>query len=527
MAKNIYKKIVPALLCAALLAGSLAGCSGQDEEQKLPEVTSSGAERPGVYAVDDKFTLNSDREVSFNPFTTNNAANILCTQVMYDCLFDVGPDFAFTGDLVKEWKSDDGKSWYFYVDTSVKFWDGTTLTAADASYSIQRAMRSPQFQSRLSGIIGVSAVDESLFVINLYQADMLFPTMLDIPVIKSGSVGEFVPMGTGPYTINEECTMLTAFPDYRYADSIPIDKIYLKEYKQTDEIITAFENSEIDMVTNDPTGSYNLGYGSANEIRSYPTSNMHYIGFNSKGRIFSSAPARRAMTYIIDRERIVSDVLNGAGSAAALPMNPASQYYNEAYSDVLSYSVAKSEEALDAANIQDYDNDGFREVMFTGIPIESDLNFIVAADSAMKVSAARMIAANMEALGIKVHLKELAWNDYVNALTSGDFDMYYAETKLTGSFSIRPLVLKNGILNYGGFADAVLEEYVEAYMAAPDDTRQRAADMMFKTLTDIAPIVPICFEKQQVITHRGIISGMQPSQYNVFRNFNQWRISFD
>ena len=245
MAKNIYKKIVPALLCAALVAGSLAGCGEKSEEQELPTVTSSGAERPGVYAVDDKFTLNSNREVSFNPFTTNNAANILCTQVMYDCLFDVGPDFTFTGDLVKEWKSDDGKSWYFYVDTSVKFWDGTTLTATDASYSIQRAMRSPQFQSRLNGVIGVSAVDESLFVINLYQADMLFPTMLDIPVIKSGSVGEFVPMGTGPYTINEECTMLTAFPDYRYADSIPIDKIYLKEYKQTDEIITAFENSEI------------------------------------------------------------------------------------------------------------------------------------------------------------------------------------------------------------------------------------------------------------------------------------------
>jgi ABC-type transport system substrate-binding protein len=179
-------------------------------------------------------------------------------------------------------------SWYFYVDTSVKFWDGSTLTAADASYSLQRAMHSPQFKTRFQCVFGVSAMDESLFIVTLNYPDMQFPALLDIPVIKNGTIEDYAPMGTGPYMPDEQYTKLTAFPDYRNYAKLPTDTIYLKEIKETEDIITAFENSEIDLVTNDPTGVYSLGYGSANEIRSCPTTNMHYLGFRSSSRFFSN-----------------------------------------------------------------------------------------------------------------------------------------------------------------------------------------------------------------------------------------------
>ncbi|MBQ2908319.1 MAG: hypothetical protein IJE56_00005, partial [Clostridia bacterium] len=62
--------------------------------------------------------------------------------------------------------------------------------------------------------------------------------------------------------------------------SLPVDTIYLKNYMDTSAKISAYEASLIDVVTNDPTGMYNLGYGSSNETRYYDTTNMHYIGFN-------------------------------------------------------------------------------------------------------------------------------------------------------------------------------------------------------------------------------------------------------
>ncbi|MBP8640065.1 MAG: ABC transporter substrate-binding protein [Oscillospiraceae bacterium] len=528
MAK-LNKKLILPCLCAAICLSIFSGCekSGDAEETPLPEASDTQVQKQDYNKADNVFSLNCNKEYSFNPFTTTNASNILCTQLMYDSLFTIDDTFSVTPNLIKSYKSDDGKAWYFYVDTSVKFWDGTTLTATDAAYSVQRAMRSPQFKARLDTIMGVSAMDDSLFIINLYNPDMQFPTLLDIPVIKYGTIEDYAPMGTGPYMPDEEYTKLTAFADHKNAASLPVDTVYLKEIKETEEIITAFEDSEIDLVTNDPTGFFNIGYGSANEIRNFPTSNMHYLGFNSSSRFFSSTLCRKAMTYVVNREQIVSDYMGGAASSATLPMNPTCALYNDSFSDIISYSVSKSENAFEAAEVQDYDDDGLREIMITGIPVEISIDFIVCSDSPAKVQAAQSIADNLTKMGITVNLRQLSWDAYVAALSAGEFDIYYAEVKLSNDFSLIKLLFTDGSLNYGKFSDAVLEQYVNDYMLCGEEGRQKSVDLMFKYITDTAPIVTVCFEKQQVITHRGVITGMNPTKDNVFSGIEDWEINTD
>ena len=528
MAKR-YKNIIFVSLLISLVTSLLSACGNKSAENEapVPEISDTQSKQADYYKADNVFSLNCNKTYSFNPFTTTNASNIICTQLMYDMLFNVDESFTPVPNLITDYKSDDGKCWYFYVDTSVKFWDGTTLTAQDVAYSIQRAMRSPQFSARLKPIMGISAMDASMFIINLYDVDMQFPSLLNIPVIKYGTIEDFSPLGTGPYMPDTDYTKLTAFADYRNADSLPTDTIYLKEYTETEDIITAFENSEIDLVTNDPTGFYNIGFGSANEIRLYPTTNMQYLGFNSSSRFFSNQLCRRAMTYVVDREQIVTDFMGGAASAAALPMNPTCSVYNDAYSEIISYSVKKGEAAFDEAEVQDYDDDGKREIMITGIPCEIDINFIVCSDSPMKVEAARSIANNLMNMGITVNLRELSWDDYLAALTNGDFDMYYAETKLGADFSLRSLLLSGGSLNFGKFSDDLLEQHINDYMASGEEQRQKNADLMFKYITDTAPIVTVCFDKQEVITHRGVVSGMKPTVYNIFNGIEDWKIHTD
>lgn len=526
---RLFKKLILPCLAASLLISAFSGCgtSGDSGESPLPEITGAQTQQTDYNKADDVFSLNCNKEYSFNPFTTTNASNILCTQLMYDTLFTLDETFAAIPNLISSYKSDDGKAWYFYVDTSVKFWDGTTLTATDASYSVQRAMRSPQFKERLGSIMGVSAMDDNLFIINLYSANMQFPALLDIPVIKYGTIEDYAPMGTGPYMADEAYTKLTAFADHKNAASLPIDTVYLKEIKETEDIITAFENSELDLVTNDPTGFFNIGYGSANEVRNFPTTNIHYLGFNSSSRFFSSPLCRRAMTYVVNREQIVSDYMGGAASSAALPMNPTCALYNDSYSDIISYSVNKSETAFDAAEVQDYDDDGLREIMITGIPVEINIDFIVCSESPAKVQAAKSIADNLTNMGITVNLRQLPWDTYVAALNAGEFDIYYAEVKLSNDFSLRDILFTDGSLNYGKFSDSVLEQYVNDYMACGEEGRQKSVDLMFKYITDTAPIVTVCFEKQQVITHRGVITGMNPTKDNVFNGIEDWEINTD
>lgn len=526
MAK-ISKKIIVASLVTALFISILSACNEASVKNSTPPPVTSGNNdtQAANFKTDDVFSLNCSKDNSLNPFTTTNASNMLCTQLMYDTLFELDDNFAVTPNLVKSFKSDDGKSWFFYVDTSVPFWDGSFLTAQDAAYSLQKAMRASEYSSRLSLIYGVTAMDQSLFIVTLNYPDMQFPALLSIPVIKYGTGGDQAPMGTGPYMPDTGLTMLTAFSGYKNYSTLPTPTIYLKEYKNADEIISAYENSDIDLVTNDPTATFSLGYGTANDVRYYPTTNMQYIGFNSKSQFFSNSACRNAMTYVIDRGHIVTDIMGGAAMAAALPINPASALYNSAYSDIISYSLQKSKEAFDTAKVQDYDNDGKREIMVTGIPVEIYINFIVCSDSAKRTAAAESIANNLMNLGITVNLRELSWNDYMNALKNGDFDMYYADTMMTADFSLRNLLFSGAPLNYGGFSDATLQQYISDYLASGDADRQKDADFMFKYLTDSAPIVAVCFEKQQVITHRGVVSGMEPTKYNIFHGIEKWQIT--
>lgn len=513
------------MLALVLGAGILAGCAElQGEEEILPSA-SVNLEATEYYTVDDVFSLNCSRQDSFNPITTSNNDNFLCSQLMYDNIFEVDSSFQVSSRIISEFRSDDGINWFFYVDTGVSFWDGGSVTAYDVAYSLRRAMQSTRFRSRLSVVQGVSAMDEELVMVSTYKANTQLPALMTVPVIRDGSEEEQVPMGTGPYQPNQALTEMNAYLGNR--DSLPLDTVYLKEVTGIEEGIAAFEDSALDMVLNDPSSFTNLGYGTANDIRGYPTTNMHYLGFNSSSRYFSNLMFRRAMNYVINREDIVTTALKGNATESALPINPSSSLYNSSYAALVSYSLAKSEEALETAEVQDYDDDGRREIMITGIPVEIDISFIVSSDSSQKVAAARQIAAGLEELGITVTLRELPWDSYIAALSSGDFDMFYAETMLTADFDPSPLMLSGGSINYGVFSDTGLADAVTAYLSADDAGRKRAADLMCSTIVDISPIISICFERHQVITHRGAVGGMKPSQYNVFHNIEEWTMDFD
>ena len=42
-----------------------------------------------------------------------------------------------------------------------------------------------------------------------------------------------------------------------------------------------------------------------------------------------------------------------------------------------------------------------------------------------------------------------------------------------------------------------------------------------------AYIVPMCFEKHQMITHRGVIEGIKANENNPFYNISNWTVTFE
>ena len=260
-------KKLTAMLLAAVMVLSVCAC-GDAAEDDYVKGTTAGKDINKSVAADDVFTLNYSSKYSMNPMVATNTNNQLVCNLVYENMIEVDNNYEAQPNVITEWKTEDGVHWVFTVDTSRRFHNGEQMTAKDVAYSLNVAMNSERFARRLNCVIGVGANDEKTFSVTLSKANYLLPNLMAIPVIKNGSYKDDHPDGTGPYKYASDYKSLLKFDKYPNAATLPLDVIYLKEYTTVDSTISAFEDSLLDIVMNDPSAPTNLGYGSSNEIRS-------------------------------------------------------------------------------------------------------------------------------------------------------------------------------------------------------------------------------------------------------------------
>ena len=182
---------------------------------------------------------------------------------------------------------------------------------------------------------------------------------------------------------------------------------------------------------------------------------------------------------------------------------------------------------LSNAGMKDYDEDGYLEIKNGETLIEIDISFLVFSGSTVKVNMAQKFAEDMKSIGIKVTVNKQDWDNYRALLTAGNYDMYYAEVRLNSDFDPSKLLMTSASLNYGAVSDSSLETIISDYLAADDENRQTACDNMCAYIINKAYIVPLCFEKHQMITHRGVIEGIKANENNPFYNISNWTVTFE
>lgn len=545
------KKTVAALLAVTLLALSSA-CSGSVQEEsggvELSDAISGETLTAGE-AEDHVFSLSVDFDKTLNPITTTSSLNMMVGDLVYDRLFEVDGNFNVSSRILEDWyySKSEGQSgyWVLTVRPNILMHDGEPLTANDIVYSLSKVFSSGSrhYMAQMSRTY-VSAYQGQVYIAGDYDNALLIQR-LSVPIIRAADdeILKNTPIGSGPYMFSEDGKTLEKFDGYEYADQLPMDKVYLRQYKGPEELIHEYESSLVDLVVNDPTNIYNMGYGGKNEKRNIYTGNMHFICYNTNSEFFRYEAYRNAMTYIINRASICSDVLDGAADPATIPIHPNSPLYDVDFADRYSYNPQKCKEELEKGGCRDLDGDGMLEFALSGNKVDILINFVVCADNADKVQEARRIAEDMEAIGLSVNLRELTWKEYISALEfdpddkdideedkpTWTWDMYYGEIALTGDWNTLTLFtgdwFDDGTLNYGRWNLDLLESSVRDFLGATEDVRRDRELTMLQTLMQNTPFTTVCFERRQAISHVGVITGMMPNQYNVFHNIQNWRVN--
>lgn len=548
---------ISALTIALSLLLSLTACGGQGDSSQGSASDAAPAasdQSSGGASAAQSFSLGYYKGEGLHPYTCSNTTNQNLMGLIYEPLFAIDQTFATepclaksctiqvtsasgseeekdtegdaseTGtegdetdqkDASKEEKKKEqprskiaGKTTCtIQLRDDVTFSDGTSLSAEDVVYSLEQAKEKGSiYRERLSDVTSITASGSTTVVIEINAADAAFDSLLDIPIISRS--GGSNPIGTGPYVLNTKkgkAVSLTRNTSWWQDGTLPADTIELYAADDSDMMIFGFGSDSISMVDTDLTGTNALSYTGDYNVVDYPTTSMIYVGCNTHSGPCQDQSFRQALYYVFDRDTLATKMLSGHAEPTVLPVSPKSKLYDEKLAETYAWSEETAKKKL-----------------ADGHYYNQTLKLIVNQESAFKTAFAEELKKELEAIGIKVQVDALAWDEFADALDERSFDLYLGEVKLKSNFDLTAVIGSNGNLNYGGYQDKDLEKLLTKFQTADKASRAAAAKNLYKAVADAAATIPLCFKNHSVLTHWSANASIAPTQQNLFYHIAEW-----
>jgi len=349
-----------ALALALVLAFALTGCweaepepddfwnDGTHSEETSPEET--------PLTVTD-FTLPYLSGQTLDPVTCIDGVQQTVGALLYEPLFALDNSFSPQKVLCRRAESsDDHLTWVLSLRDDVTFSDGSPLTASDVLATYRRAAESDRYGARFANVASMKVQDAYTLIITLTQANIYFDSLLDIPIVKSGTEKNLVPLGTGPYiyTTDENGASLTASTGWWRGNALPLARIALAAAKDNETAASLFASQAVHLLVVDPTGTAAVPMSGETALTDVPTTAMQFLGFDLSSAPLGDAAVRRAMSGVLDRDTLVSSLLSGHGTATQIPLPARFSSLSSRY-DLIQYeyrtSAADYAAALEAAGV--------------------------------------------------------------------------------------------------------------------------------------------------------------------------------
>ena len=509
MIKRLWKCLCILCLVPLLLTGCWDADPDTDGGPLLPEGSQETESTETKVILPASFSLSYAPDQTLDPITCADGMQQTVGALLYEGLFALDTSLEPQPMLCTTYTYDAATYTYvFTLRTDATFSDGTALTPADVTATLQRARSSDRYGARFSQVASITTGSNSV-TITLHSANSGFPALLDIPIVKSGTEQSLVPIGTGPYYLQTDETgaSLAENPFWWDERPLPVDRISLLEAEDSNLMLYQFTSHDTQLITADLTGSNSISATGNVSFQDADTTVLQYLGFNTRRAPFDDAAVRRALGMGINRNTIVDAFLSGHAAEAQFPVSPVCSLYPQSLDQTYSYQTFST--AMEAAGC----NTGNSRTV----------TLLVNEENSFKVSVANYLAETLSEFDLQLEVKTLPWEQFCSALESGNFDMYYGETRLTADWNCSSLVATGGALNYGGWSDPQLDALLTAYAGASD--RATALQELCAYLQETAPILPICFKSTTVLMQTGVIENLTPTAANPFFDFPSCTIS--
>lgn len=427
-------------------------------------------------------------------------------RIIYDGLFTRGKDGSLESLLADHYDVEDGgKKYIVYLRPGVKWHDGEEFTAEDVVYTV-KTLQDPTFKSPLRSMwlgVDVTARDQYTVEFTLKKEYFGFLENLTVGILPKhiwqgvGSdtflLSEFnlTPIGTGPYRFVESeknsngnilSIELEANPDY-FLGRPYIDTFSFYFYENQEALLTAYNKKQIDGIYNiRPEDRQGIAARNGTNVEAIDFPRIFGIFWNiTKNAALADGQVREALSYAVNREVIVQNIMHGDAQPAYGPLLPFMFGYVQS-SDEPHFDRAKAEDILEKANWKKGE-DGIRakegrRLAFT----------LIVPDWPELIATGEEVKNQLQTVGVEVNLSVVPAADVQqNALKTRDYEaILFGQAAYLQSdpFSFWHSSQKGeGGLNFSLFENKAADDVLEKLRTTIDD--ENAQKEQYKKFLDI------------------------------------------
>ena len=541
------------LLLILVIGVSLIGCSKSGDKNNETVTDTPATPTTGASTREKIVNIGvTDTLQSLNPILLNGGEiNKYATGMMFLPLVDLGPDLSFEPMLADSITTEDNLNFVVHIDDAANWSDGTPVTAEDVVFTALRiaspVVANPSMmyyafegvgedgfvEEGATSISGIVAMDEKTvqFTTKYPMALTTFENtyaryLLTLPKHKIESIPEAElstnewfnkpDVVSGPYIVTDydvnHYISYTKNDNYWRGD-VNIDKLNIKIVTGS-QLYAGLQSGEIDFIQQTmgviPQEDYTSVEALENVKSVYgaPVTNQS-VFIQTQNEAVSDPRVRQAIVYAINREQLVSGLLNGNGEVVDGFLSSASPFYDASLTP-LEYNPEKAKQLLEEA----------------GWDGSKTLQFYVNSGDATFVNGASVIAAQLQEVGIKVEIKTVDFSALMTVAGTKDYDL------LAVQYTYAPVDpypdvnwLLSGADSWTGYADtAVTEALANTQLTSNiDEIRGLYLTIDQKVQQEVPMFSAYVISALGAVNNRLI--NATPSVYGSFNHIEKWDVT--
>jgi peptide/nickel transport system substrate-binding protein len=402
-------------------------------------------------------TVVSDTQMTtFNPFVSYYDGELNVISMIFPALTYSDRNNQPAPYLASKWTtSSDGLTWTFDIRPNLKWTDGQPLTAKDIAWTYNLVMTNTVAATAngtlVANIASVSAPNDTTFIIKTKtkQANLLYESLPVVPqhiwqshvsnlkAYTSMPTGGKPVVGYGPYTLTAfKTTYATLKANKDFVLGAPkYDTLISQYFSSSDAAVNALKTGQVQQDASLTATQYKAlsNTPGITTYRQEPTG-WTAIEINPGARtksgksigtgnpILHDKTVRQAIEYGIDRQTLVTKVLDGLGQVGAgyIPSGYPQWAWQPSADQKIGYDPDKANELLDQAGYPK-GSDGIRTDKKTGKQLSFRLG--IHSDDSGDAAIATYLVPWMKAIGIKLKVEPMSFSQLNDNLAKGDWDI--------------------------------------------------------------------------------------------------------